>query len=649
MPTLLARRIIAVSPDPNFGAAVAGGLAAVADTVDVQHAVDVLGAIDLLEAIAAPGPGASSTPAPAALCVIHLEGELAGAVRERWSRLAAGCPVLVVYPGANLVAVVELMQASDRVAGVMIAEAIDPRALAALASRILADEPQDLAQAMAPDTQIHTRAVGDYQARSLCMLAVAELVEQAGVPRGLRAPIEQCLDEMLMNALYDAPVDAQGKPLFAGIPTRTRTTLRTERSVVVQYACDGKQLALSVRDAFGSLARETVLRHLHKGLHAAQQVERKVAGAGLGLYLMTNAATAVSFHVVPGIATEARCVFALDAPKPGLAQLGFVQHAAAGPRTKPARRLRAGSRRRALVSIASVAVVALLGFGVLWQLGGAQKPSPATVELDSQPTGAAVAIDGKSMGSTPVTLTSLAPGQTVSIVFERTGYRVATARLQVPAAGGHARLIQPLEISEAFVRVRFVSNPPGAEVVNSGQAETIDRTYTPADVFVEANQVQRFTLTMAKHVPLVIEPFVATRPAGTSPNAPALQKGGDLVEGANLHLEATLAGKVTVSGAPHCQDVTLPADCTLAPGRYVVAYAGPDHTAITRTVVMTTEDAIERLALGLVEAAPGKLLQPGGRRHAVFEAGAHVVTVSDAAGTHKVTVTVRPGATVIVN
>jgi hypothetical protein len=300
--------------------------------------------------------------------------------------------------------------------------------------------------------------------------------------------------------------------------------------------------------------------------------------------------------------------------------------------------------------MAIVAVVALLGFVALSRLNGAQKPALATVELDSQPTGAAVTIDGKAMGSTPVTLTSLAPGQTVSLVFQRIGYRVATARLQVPAAGDHARLVQPLEISEAFVRVRFVSNPPGAEVVNSAQAQTqtqtIDRTYTPADVFVEANQIQRFTLTMARHVPLVIEPFVATR---TAASAPALEKGGDLLEGANLHVEATLAGKVTVSGAPHCQDVTLPADCTLAPGRYAVVYAGPDHTAITRTVVMTTQDAVERLTLGVVEAASGKLLQPGGVRRAVFEVGAHVVTVSDAAGTHKVTVNVRPGATAIAN
>jgi hypothetical protein len=32
-------------------------------------------------------------------------------------------------------------------------------------------------------------------------------------------------------------------------------------------------------------------------------------------------------------------------------------------------------------------------------------------------------------------------------------------------------------------------------------------TYTPATVYVEANKPQRFTLTMPKHAPFVVEPF----------------------------------------------------------------------------------------------------------------------------------------------
>jgi hypothetical protein len=645
MPTVLARRILAVSPDEAFGQLLAAGLAQ-AGTVDVHQTLDAIGA-----------PGASDPPA---LYVIHLAGKLAGAASELVPRLAGAgpvIPVIAVIPRADLAAVVELLQSSDRIAGVMVADRCAPHRLAALATRVLAGDLVGLDSVLAPETPIHTQLVGDYHDKARCLARVSEFVEHAQVPRRYRAPIEQCLDEMVMNALYDAPVDAHGARLFAGIPTRTRITMRTEHSVTVRYACDGKQLAVSVRDAFGTLERSTVLSYLHKCLHAEQPVDRKAGGAGLGLYLMVTAATAVSFHVSPGLATEALCRFDLEAPEAQLEELELVQLAAAGHRAAAARRLPAGSRARSRALVAT-ALIVLLGLFAGWALHRptvAPAAAVATVELDSQPTGAAVEIDGVAVGSTPLTLSSLVPGQPVSIVFRRTGYRSATARLEVPGAGTATRLVQPLEASDAFVRVRFVSSPPGAEIRDAARPRSIDRTYTPADVFVEADRIQRFTLTMPRHVPLVIAPFTPGR------GAQGLEKGGALVEGATLRIEATVAGTVTVSGAPHCTEVALPVDCTLAPGTYAVVYLGPDRARFTRTVAMAAEDVVERFELGVIEAGPGKRLQPGGARKVVVEAGTHTVTVSDDAGddagtsgathlaTHPATVTVRPGATVLAN
>ncbi|HWU86603.1 MAG TPA: ATP-binding protein, partial [Kofleriaceae bacterium] len=337
-------RIIAVSPDGAFRRELDAALRAVTDAVEVHAALHALGA---------GGP-------PAALCVIHLEGELARTSAELLGPLTGGCPVIAVLPRSDVTAAVALMQASSNVAAVMVAERFDPRQLSAVAARIVADDVFGLAQVMAPETQLHTQLVGDHREKALCMAAVAELVAQAGVPRRHREPIEQCLDEMLMNALYDAPVDEQGQHIFAGVPTNVRVTLRTEHRVAVQYACDGTRFAVAVRDAFGSLERRIVLRHLHKGLHAEQKIDRKAGGAGLGLYLMTHAATAVSFHVLPGISTEALCVFELEAPRRQLEQLAFlVQRDAAGQvPSGPARRLPAGPRRRGRVVAAALAALA---------------------------------------------------------------------------------------------------------------------------------------------------------------------------------------------------------------------------------------------------------------------------------------------------
>ena len=273
---------------------------------------------------------------------------------------------------------------------------------------------------------------------------------------------------------------------------------------------------------------------------------------------------------------------------------------------------------------------------------GPGKPAPI-VEIDSTPTSAAVEIDGKPMGDTPLRLTSLGADSDVSIVFRQRGYRDQARSLHVPERGDVQRLVEALEISDEFVRVRFVSTPAGAQILPAGQPAGSSRTYTPADVFVDANQVQRLTLTMRDHVPAVIAPFKPARGSGP------LEKAATLLVGATLRIEATIGGKATVLGAPHCTDVTLPFSCVLAPGRYTVEYAGPYKAKITHTVELGDDDATDRFELGLVEAGPGKLLQPGGARNAVLEAGLRTLLVSDAAGTHTVTVRVIIGAPVIAN
>jgi hypothetical protein len=621
-PTVPAARITAISPDRELAQRLATALAAV-------------GAVDIHATLDARAAGDRSS----ALWVVQI-GDGAGTLDALVPRLPGESPVIAVVPRADVAALVEVMRGSERVVGAVAADVFDPHQLAAMAMRIVGDDVLGLDKVMRPGTEIHTRAVADHADKEGCMAQLSERIERLGVPRRYRDPIEQCVDEMVMNALYDAPVDGQGRQLFAGTSVKARVALRSDHSVVVQYAHDGGRFAVSVRDAFGALERRTVLAALHKCLHAGRPVESRAGGAGLGLYLMLNSSTAVQFCVLPGIATEVICVFDLGAPRLALAELGFlVQIDTVGQRaTGPARLRRARRRPSRLIAGAAFALAAVLGIAVVLR-GSADRV--ATVELDSQPPGAAVEIDGTPIGTTPAIVTSLEPDTALTIVFRRTGYRAASVRFRVPAPGGSDRLVQPLERSDELARVRFVSKPPGAEITRTGRPPGTDRTYTPAELFVDAGQIQRFTLTMPGHVPLVIDPFTPAR------GARDLEKGGELVEGATLRIEATLVGRVTVSGAPHCHDVALPADCALAPGSYAIEYRSPDGSRVDRRVTMTGRDSTERLALGVVAAAPGTVLLPGGSTRAVFEVGTRTVTVRGPRGSHPAVVTVEPGATVI--
>jgi hypothetical protein len=499
--------VIAISPDEALRERVAAALRMLTPTVDAR-------------------PGLDGLPhgAHAALCVIHHDGEIAQAFGSILARLGGECRVIALLPRSSLATLVELMQMSDRVVGMIVVEDLDVTQLAALAARVLTRDIFGLEKVMSAGTQVYTHEVRGPEERAQCLAKISEAAELADVPPHSQTSIEQCIDEMLMNALYGAPVDETGKPVFANISAKTRASLTIDEPVCVQYACDDRIFAISVRDAFGTLQRSTLLRVLHKCLHATDKIDRKVSGAGVGLYLMLSTATSVYFNVVPGVATEAVCTFALERQATAVQQFGlFVEKVDITGKLAPARRYRAGSfsdvGRRSVVPFVAAGVVAaaavVAGVLVVPRLlrdrRHAAAPPAAIVEVVSDPPGAIVEVAGKRLGGTPIEITTLPPGTRSQLVLRLRGYRDSTLDVAVPRAGERTRLNEKLAASDAFVRVHFTSTPPGARVVELPAVPGADRTYTPADVFVEVDRPHRFVLRMPHHAPAELEPFTPRR------------------------------------------------------------------------------------------------------------------------------------------
>ncbi|HTJ45288.1 MAG TPA: PEGA domain-containing protein [Kofleriaceae bacterium] len=580
---MLARRVIAISPDKALAKQLGTALKAAGGAVEVHQSLDALGKGEL----------------QAALVVVHVDGEMAGALPGLTARLSGDARAIVIVPKHDLDKLVSTMMASDRCAGVIVAEDFDVHDLASMATRILAGDIFGLEKLVPWGTKVYSTLVGDYQEKSVCIAQMSEFAELMGVRRKYREAIEQCVDEMLMNALYDAPVDDQGKQIFAEIPTKTRISLRMEQKVVVQYACDGKAFSVSVRDSFGTLERGTVLKYLDKCLHSEQQIDRKTGGAGLGLYLMANSSTRFLFNVLPGVATECVCVFDLESPKLQLDNFGFFMEkidAAGRLAAGPSRLLPAGAsfpveRRqnpqpartpKGLVAALSAAIVLMLVMIALVAYPRFKKPSLVTMQVQTDPPGATIEVDGKLRGVAQggvLAIDELEVGHAYRVTATKDGYAAADTVVQPTSNGGAVTI----HLEAHAATVTFDSDPQGSQVLVDGE----DMGRTPVTIST-LKPLSEHEVVLKKtgyldghrklHVPgpgaesqvsqsLTVSPDFATIVVASTPLGAEVYLDGQRLPGVTtptdeILVEAGKSHKVTLRMARY-----MPADLTTSPPR----------------------------------------------------------------------------------
>jgi hypothetical protein len=676
---MLARRVIAITPDKALAKRLGLGLRAAGGSVETYSSLESLPKGDL----------------QAALVVLHLDDGGAETLADVSARLRADARIIAVLPKSDLTLAVAVMQESERVAGVLIADELPTEALSAMATRVLYGDIFGVEKVVPWGTRIYSALVGDYQEKSVCIAEISEFAASMGVRRKYREAIEQCLDEMLMNALYDAPVDSQGKQIFADIPTKTRISLRMEQKAVVQYACDGDTFTLSVRDSFGTLDRDTVLRYLHKCLHSEQQIDRKTGGAGLGLYIMANATTQFVFNVLPGVATECLCTFDLTAPKVQLKRFGFFDEKidaagrlVAGPsKLHPAgypvdRREPAPVASRAVLGALSAAIVLLLALIALVAYPRIARPT-APVAIVTDPPGAIIEIDGRARGASEggqLEVDGLAVGRAYRVVARLDGWEPAEAILE-PVKGQTASVTLSLEPKAAVVSID--SDPQGAAVLHEGVelgVTPMSATTLPAgdqveltfrrpgyrdvvrSVRVPSRGSEAFlsvTLSMApdmgsvriettppgalvyqndellagvltpvdEHIIQADRPYRFTfkvpgyMPATVEARVEAGERGvpvaATLKPGGSLTIRANIEGRVELPGVRPCHNRRLPlVDCPLPNGRYKVTVTGTRPYARQElTVVVDRNEVTHDLQFGFVQAAEGSQLAARGRTY----------------------------------
>jgi hypothetical protein len=137
--------------------------------------------------------------------------------------------------------------------------------------------------------------------------AIAELsawAEATGARQPIVHRLASVIDELLMNALHDAP--RESKPVIS--------LTDDNRRAVVRWGSDDQTLAISVSDGFGALRQRDVIDHVRRARDDRGRPNPATTdepGAGLGLYLVLANVASLIVNVDPGHQTEVVCLFDL--------------------------------------------------------------------------------------------------------------------------------------------------------------------------------------------------------------------------------------------------------------------------------------------------------------------------------------------------
>lgn len=244
-------------------------------------------------------------------------------VQRLLPRLRQKAHVAVVCENAKLPDLMGYLQ-DHRVNHTIVGEELD-RGTFVTAQKLLTGDIFGIEKYLPEGTPVHYVRLRDFEGRGKAIDTILDFAAQNKMRRQVRNAIGQVCEELLMNALYDAPVDEEGQQIFAEVDPHDRTAVKSPKPVSIRYAATETQFVVAIRDRFGRLAKNTILAYINKCIFSPVQIDRKTYGAGLGLYLVANAAASYICNVAYGIATEVVCTFDRGAKAP-LRLVGVFVH-----------------------------------------------------------------------------------------------------------------------------------------------------------------------------------------------------------------------------------------------------------------------------------------------------------------------------------
>jgi hypothetical protein len=238
-------------------------------------------------------------------------GDAALVVVDRATRRAAGAalrsasaPVVVVGDDLDDDGLITLMLEAP--VSHLVGDPGD-RDLGITSEKLVSGDLFGLEKYLSAGVRIGERLIASDAEKRVAMGEVCAWAEAVGARQPVVHRLANVVDELLMNALHDAP--RESKPTIAIDITETEPA--RDARAVLRWACDDHTLAVSVGDAFGAIRQRDVIDHVRRARDERGRPELGEPGAGLGLYLVLANVASLIVNVDPGRRTEVVCLFDL--------------------------------------------------------------------------------------------------------------------------------------------------------------------------------------------------------------------------------------------------------------------------------------------------------------------------------------------------
>lgn len=157
------------------------------------------------------------------------------------------------------------------------------------------------------DLQIQKSRITNSSRKRATLEALSIILEKKTIPKRIATSIIRATDELIINGVFDAPIDMKGKRYKHGFERGEDFDLVKKEEVELEIISTQTFLQISVTDFFGSLQKEDFIPLLAKNFQKQEVSSRgdsSKSDRGLGLYQILNTGLSMQVLVEPGKRTK---------------------------------------------------------------------------------------------------------------------------------------------------------------------------------------------------------------------------------------------------------------------------------------------------------------------------------------------------------